>query len=100
MLDWSRIVAFQWDEGNSRKNVDKHGVSQREAEAIFFGDPLIVAHDPSHSHQEARFHALGATQSGHRLHVTFTLRESGTLIRVISARDMSQKERAIYAQAP
>lgn len=31
--------------------------------------------------------------------ITFTLRQSGTLIRVISARDMHRKERAVYEQA-
>jgi len=99
MIDWSRIVAFQWDEGNSRKSVDKHGVGQTEAEEIFFGEPLVVAEDVGHSQQEARFHALGETTAGRRLHVTFTLRESGTQIRVISGRDMSQKERSVYAKA-
>ncbi|MXY84646.1 MAG: BrnT family toxin, partial [Gemmatimonadetes bacterium] len=44
------------------------------------------------------FHALGVTQVGRRLHVTFTLREANTLIRVISARSMSRKERTRYEQ--
>lgn len=35
-----------------------------------------------------RFGALGVTDEGRRLHITFTLRTAGTLIRVISARDM------------
>jgi uncharacterized protein len=33
------------------------------------------------------------------LHISFTLRQSGTWIRVISARDMHRKERVIYEQA-
>ena len=40
------------------------------------------------------------TNAGCRLHVTFTLRRDDTLIRVISARDMSDKERAIHDEAP
>jgi uncharacterized DUF497 family protein len=47
---------------------------------------------------EARFHALGQTDENRRLHITFTLRRSDTLIRVISARDMSAKERTAYEQ--
>jgi uncharacterized protein len=43
-------------------------------------------------------HALGRTDKGRRLHIAFTLRGAGTRIRVISARDMSRKERARYAQ--
>lgn len=100
MFDWSRIIGFQWDVGNSRKNVDKHSVQQSEAEEPFFNEPLIVAQDSRHSAQESRLHALGSTHQGRRLHITFTLRASGALIRVISARDMSSKERAYYAQSP
>ena len=48
--------------------------------------------------REPRFQALGVTDQGRRLHITFTLRGGGDLIRVISARDMSRKERARYAQ--
>lgn len=98
MIDWTQVTGFQWDDGNSRKNVDKHGVTQGEAEAIFFQAPLLVAPDPRNSQQEARYHALGRTLEGRRLHVTFTLRSEGTLIRVISARDMHRKERAHYEQ--
>ena len=100
MIDWSRIIGFQWDVGNSCKNIDKHGVQQSEAEEPFFNEPLIVAQDGRHSARETRFHALGSTHLGRQLHIAFTLRASETLVRVISARDMSSKERAYYAQSP
>jgi uncharacterized DUF497 family protein len=99
MIAFERIVGFAWDDGNRRKSADKHGVSQPEAEQVFFNEPLVVAEDPRHSLAEPRFHALGRTDDGRRLHVTFTLRGAGTLIRVISARDMHRKERAVYEQA-
>jgi len=92
MLDWSLIVGFEWDAGNERKSVVKRGVSQIEAEEAFFNAPLIVLADASHSAAETRYHALGRTNEARRLHVTFTLRKSMTLTRVISARDMSVKE--------
>jgi uncharacterized DUF497 family protein len=98
MIDLSRITGFNWDEGNSRKN-DKHSVSMAEAEQIFFNAPLLVLDDVVHSQKEPRLHALGATDDGRRLHITFTLRQTGQFIRVISARDMHRKERAIYEQA-
>ena len=41
----------------------------------------------------------GKTDDNRALHITFTLRQSGQLIRVISARDMHRKERTIYEQA-
>jgi hypothetical protein len=49
--------------------------------------------------QEPRYHALGMTRDSRRLHITFTLRDVMTLIRLISARDMHRKEKAIYEQA-
>lgn len=98
MIDLERVTGFQWDEGNARKSVDKHGVSQSEAEQVFFNEPLLVVDDARHSRSERRFHALGATSTGRRLHVTFTLREEKTKIRVISARDMHRKERDRYEQ--
>ena len=98
MFDPRLAEGFQWDDGNQNKSEDKHGVSQAEAEQVFFNDPLLVLSDEKHSASEARFHALGVTDAGRRLHVTFTLREEAKLIRIISARDMSRRERAQYEQ--
>ena len=91
-------TGFDWDEGNARKN-EKHGVSKSEVEQVLLNAPLLLADDLTHSQQEPRFHALGRTDLDRRLHVTFTERGNGTLIRPISARDMSRKERAVYDQA-
>lgn len=96
MIDLAGITGFEWDAGNARKN-DKHGVSAGEAEQVFFNAPLLLLADEKHSQDEARHHALGTTDAGRVLHITFTLRQS--LIRVISARDASRKERASYDQA-
>lgn len=98
MIDWSHITGFNWDEGNSRKNTEKHGVGQSEAEQVFFNQPLLVLADAKHSQQELRYHVLGITDDARLLHITFTLRAAGTLIRVISARDMHRKEKTIYEQ--
>lgn len=98
MLDLARIVGFDWDEGNRRKNEDKHGVTQSEIEQMFLNDPLLLSPDLAHSASEERHHGLGATDAGRLLHVTFTLRRNGELIRVVSARDMSRKERLRYEQ--
>lgn len=98
MIDLTRIAGFDWDKGNARKN-EKHGVSIAEAEQIFFNAPLLFLEDVAHSQGESRLHALGKTDEGRTLHITFTLRQSETLIRVVSARDMHRKERAIYEQA-
>ena len=97
MIDLNKIASFDWDSGNARKN-DKHGVSMAEAEQVFFNAPLLLLADTKHSHAEQRYHALGKTDEGRRLHITFTLRKAGEKLRVISARDMHKKERTIYEQ--
>jgi hypothetical protein len=95
MLDLDRIEGFEWDAGNRGKN-GKHGVTDGEAEQVFFAEPLLILEDDRHSGSERRFHALGRTVDGRRLHVTFTLRDQERRIRLISARDMHRKERGAY----
>ncbi len=99
MADWKQATGFDWDDGNSRKSERKHIVSQSEAEQVFFNQPLLVLEDGKHSQKESRYHALGITDDKRFLHITFTLRVSGTLIRIISARDMHRKEKEIYEQS-
>jgi uncharacterized DUF497 family protein len=97
-MDTYKIVqectGFQWDKYNIQKNLEKHNVSPVESEQAFFNRPLMVAEDVQHSQEEERFYALGKTDHGRRLFVAFTIRNK--LIRVISSRDMNQKERKIY----
>lgn len=98
LMKWADINGFDWDKGNARKSVEKHAVSQSEAEHVFFNRPLVAAPEKKHSGGERRYHALGVTDDRRLLHITYTLRNGGTLIRVISARDMHRKERQIYEQ--
>ncbi len=88
-------TGFQWDEGNAEKNWRAHRVSQAEAEQVFFNRPVVVAPDLAHSQREIRYAALGKTVAGRRLGIVFTVR--GTLVRVISARDMGRRDRRLYA---
>ena len=97
--DFSRVEGFEWDEGNARKSADKHGVSQQEAEQVFANLPLLLLDDKRHSADEPRFHGYGKTNGGRLLQVSFTIREAGTLIRVISSRPMSRRERQTYEKA-
>ena len=91
------VEGFDWDEGNSAKNHDRHGVTAPEVEEVFANRPLLIAEDEKHSTQERRRYALGQTASGRRLFIAFTLR--GARIRPISARDMSRAERKEYERA-
>ena len=90
----AQATGFDWDEGNLEKNLVKHDVVFWEAEEVFFNLPLVVRLDSEHSVSEPRYFALGKTDAGRRLFLTFTLRE--TLIRVISTRDMTRRERAAF----
>lgn len=90
-------TGFQWDAGNDTKSSAKHAVGRGECEQLFFNQPLLLTVDQPHSTNEPRFLALGRTDTGRELLVVFTLR--GTLLRVISARPMSRREREIYAHA-
>lgn len=87
---------FDWDEGNSDKNWYLHQVTNAECEEIFFNWPLLVVPDSKHSQAEPRYYALGRTSVHRGLFVAFTIRNNH--IRVISARDMNQKEAQRYAE--
>lgn len=89
-----QCAGFDWDAGNLDKNWEKHQVAFWEGEEVFFNQPLVVVLDAPHSGSEERYYCLGKTDAGRLLFVVFTVR--GRLIRVISARDMSEKERSVF----
>lgn len=84
---------FQWDKGNIDKN-KKHNVLDKESEEIFGSQKKVIMKDERHSLKEERYMVWGKTKSGRKLTVFFTLRKSK--VRIISARDMSRKERIAY----
>ena len=91
------VTGFEWDDGNSDKSWKRHEVTQSEAEEVFVNRPLLVVPSRRPKGKEARFFALGRTGPGRELAIVFTIR--GTLLRVISARPMSRRERSIYGEA-
>lgn len=91
------VTGFQWDEGNSEKNWRRHRITRAEAEQVFLNRPILVGGDPKHAAREVRHFALGLTDAGRELMVVFTLR--GSLLRVISTRPMSRRERRLYGEA-
>src|SRR5437016_2476274 len=90
------LTGFQWDAANSEKNWLAHDVSQAETEQAFFNRPVLVKPDLSHSQVELRYYVLGTSNAGRRLTVVFTVRQQ--LVRPIMARDMSRRERRLYAE--
>ncbi len=90
-----KITGFDWDEGNKHKNNERHNVEYTECEEAFFNQPNIVSENKSHSSPaERRYRLLGFTNARRLLTVIFTIRK--TLVRVISARDQSKRERQEY----
>jgi len=94
ILEILACTGFDWDEGNLLKNWEKHGVSVAECEQVFFNRPLLAQPDEGHSDSETRYYVLGQSDTGRKIFVVFTIRDSK--IRVISARNMSRKERRSY----
>lgn len=88
-------TGFEWDKWNIEKIHDKHKVSIYEAEEVFLNEPVIGNLLESLSkYGEERYIAYGRTNANRLLTVIFTLRNHK--IRVISARNMSKKERRLY----
>lgn len=91
-----KLEGFDWDKGNQRKSQEKHGVTDKETEEVFFNRPLFVEVDKKHSLSETRFKVLGKTNTNRYLFLVYTIRKNK--IRIISARDQNRKERKTYDQ--
>jgi len=90
-------VNFAWDPAKARRNRRKHRVSFEEA-ATVFGDALSVTwSDPDHSESEARFITVGHSSVGRVLLVAHA--DRGEVIRIISARRVTRREREHYEEA-
>ena len=87
-------MGFEWDDAKAEANERKHGVSFAEAETVF-GDPLsLTGYDPAHSDDEDRYITMGMSTEGRLLIVSHT--DRGDKVRLISAREASQRERRDY----
>lgn len=91
---FEKCIGFQWDDDNTEKNWINHNVLMSECEQLFFNKPLIITESIKNSPKETRWYLLGKTDVGRKLFIVFTIIKN--LVRVISARDMSKKEREIY----
>jgi uncharacterized protein len=90
------VLVFEWDTEKARDNEQKHGVSFLEASGVFDDDHSLSVQDPDHSINEARYLIFGLSKQGRHLVVSYTQR--GERIRVISARQMTSRERKAYEQ--
>jgi uncharacterized DUF497 family protein len=91
-----KSIKFLWDDKKNFANQTKHKVSFEEAQSIFFDENAIEYYDPDHSESEDRFLMLGLSHQVRILVVSYTLREEGMAIRIISARKATKKEQNVY----
>lgn len=92
---------FQWDEKKAASNLQKHGVSFWRAVQVFDDSLALTVFDTEHSDKEERWYTMGLDHGENVLVVHHTYRhEKGgkAIIRVISARKPTRKERAQYSE--
>ena len=85
---------FDWDDSKAEANFIKHGVSFPEAASAFDDEFSITFHDPDHSVGEERFILIGHSGRGRLLFVSHTDRDKRP--RIISAREVTRRERKVY----
>jgi len=87
---------FEWDAIKNETNKKKHGVSFEDAQTVFFDRFAMEFFDPEHSHDEDRFLLLGQSFSFRTLMVCHCYRQRNDVIRIVSARKATAKERSKY----
>jgi uncharacterized DUF497 family protein len=90
------MLLFEGDPNKARRNLEIHGVSFDEASTAFKDTLSLTIHDPLHSDEEDRFILIGNSYKN-RLLVIVHL-ERGNIIRIISARKATKKERKQYEE--
>jgi hypothetical protein len=90
------MLRFEWDERKNKANQRKHGVSFEEAQSAFFDEDAVLYDDPEHSEDEDRFLLLGLSLQLRVLVVCHGYREESSVIRLISARRATKRERRVY----
>ena len=87
---------FSWDENKAKDNQRKHRVSFEEAQTVFFDDNALEFYDLPHSNNEDRFLLLGLSYHSHILLISYCFRKKDSIIRIISARKATKKEKKEY----
>lgn len=112
-------LLFEYDPDKNRKNIEKHGISFKNAARVFFDYDRIELYDEAHSEDEDRYDTIGDVSAGNLtiignlwrdthgvediLFVVYTERtvvdendKPSEAIRLISARLATNFERGVY----
>lgn len=92
-------IEFEWDQAKAETNRKKHGVSFETASRVF-ADPFALVEQDRIQGGEYRWKTLGMVEGCLLLLVAHTVRneDKTEIIRIISARRASRKERRRYEQ--
>jgi len=85
---------FEWDPHKAQLNKAKHKVSFPEACEVFADNLSSSVNDPDHSIEEDRYLIFGKSYNEKYLVVSYT--ERNERIRIISARQLTPRERIAY----
>jgi uncharacterized protein len=94
------MIRFEWDPVKAWTNQRKHGVNFEDAMHVFEDSCALLEQDRTGEAGELRWQALGLAGGVTVLLVAHTVREEGEdeVIRLISARQATRKERKRYEQ--
>jgi len=94
------MLRFEWDPVKARTNQRKHGVSFEDAMHVFEDSFALFEPDRADGGGEVRWRAVGVAGGAAVLLVAHTVQEEGgdEIVRLISARRATRKERRLYEQ--
>ncbi|MCB0325108.1 MAG: BrnT family toxin [Bdellovibrionales bacterium] len=90
-------IEFAWNKAKATANLKKHGVSFEEAQTVFFDEHARQL--PDHPGVEERFVMLGLSARLRILVVCHCYREDNQVIRILSARKATKREKKAYEEA-
>lgn len=91
-------VTFEWDEAKNLANFRKHGIWFEEAQTVWADGHATEFHDPEHSAAEERFLRVGYSTRGRLLLVIYCEKHGGSVVRIISARKATSKEKKTHEE--
>jgi uncharacterized DUF497 family protein len=93
-------MRIEWDQAKSEVNRTKHGIDFETAQLVF-DDPSCITFVERVTDGEERWHAIGSIEGIILLVVVHTYREESSveIVRIISARPATRRERKLHAQA-
>jgi len=84
---------FEWDSNKENLNIKNHdGISFKEAAVCYMDRDVIFLEDKKYVDVEERFKAIGALTMFRTLIVHYCLRNNEDVIRIFSAREISDNE--------